>query len=50
MKMRNNESFYWEDSNVISFRTFFDYELATKRPSLLISGKPQPFADPQSLF
>jgi len=38
MKMKNNESFYHHDSNVISFRDFFDEELAHKRPSLILAG------------
>ncbi|AWT13131.1 type II restriction endonuclease [Stenotrophomonas maltophilia] len=38
MKMRTNESFYCHDSNVISFREFFDEELATKRPALVLAG------------
>ncbi len=36
--MKTNESFYYASSNVISFRDFFDDELARKRPTLLIAG------------
>ncbi len=36
MKSRSSESFYWEDPNVISFRTFFDEELARRRPGILM--------------
>lgn len=38
LKMKTNESLYYHDSNVISFREFFDEELARKRPSLLLAG------------
>jgi len=38
LKMKNNESFYYHDTNVISFRDFFDEELATKRPALVLAG------------
>lgn len=38
LKMKTNESFYYHDSNVISFREFFDEELARKRPALLLAG------------
>lgn len=38
LKMRTAESFYSEDANVISFRTFFDEELARKRPALLLAN------------
>lgn len=37
LKMKNNESFYYHDTNVISFREFFDEELARKRPALLLA-------------
>ncbi|QGL78878.1 EcoRII [Stenotrophomonas maltophilia] len=36
LKMKTNESLYYHDTNVISFREFFDEELARKRPSLLL--------------
>ncbi|HDS1551448.1 TPA: hypothetical protein QEK98_003719 [Stenotrophomonas maltophilia] len=36
LKMKSNESLYYHDTNVISFREFFDEELARKRPSLLL--------------
>ncbi|MCS4231121.1 hypothetical protein M2410_001854 [Stenotrophomonas chelatiphaga] len=36
LKTKNNESLYYNDANVISFRDFFDEELARKRPSLLL--------------
>ena len=38
LKIKNNESFYYHDTNVISFRDFFDEELATKRPALVLAG------------
>lgn len=38
LKMKTNESFYYHDSNVISFRELFDEELARRRPGLLIAG------------
>ncbi|QCZ95914.1 hypothetical protein DL544_01975 [Stenotrophomonas sp. pho] len=38
LKMKTNESFYYNDSNVISFRTFFDEEIASKRSKLLFSA------------
>lgn len=37
LKTKNNESLYYNDSNVISFREFFDEELATKRPALVLA-------------
>lgn len=37
LKMKTNESLYYHDKNVISFRDFFDEELAHKRPTLLLS-------------
>ncbi|HEL4807433.1 TPA: hypothetical protein UN084_002984 [Stenotrophomonas maltophilia] len=37
LKMKTNESFYYNDSNVISFRTFFDEEIASKRSKLLFN-------------
>lgn len=38
LKMKTNESLYYHDTNVISFRQFFDEELARKRPTLLLAG------------
>lgn len=38
LKMKSNESLYYHDTNVISFREFFDEELARKRPTLLLAG------------
>lgn len=38
LKMKTNESLYYYDANVISFREFFDEELARKRPTLLLAG------------
>lgn len=38
LKMKTNESLYYHDTNVISFREFFDEELARKRPTLLLAG------------
>lgn len=38
LKMKTNESLYYHDTNVISFRDFFDEELARKRPTLLFAG------------
>ncbi|WP_146186941.1 type II restriction endonuclease [Stenotrophomonas sp. HMWF023] len=38
LKMKTNESLYYHDTNVISFRDFFDEELARKRPVLLLGG------------
>nr|MBH1360172.1 hypothetical protein [Stenotrophomonas maltophilia] len=38
LKMKTNESLYYHDTNVISFREFFDEELARKRPTLLVAG------------
>lgn len=39
LKMKTNESFYYNDQNVISFREFFDEELAAKRPAILLSAR-----------
>lgn len=38
LKMKTNESLYYHDTNVISFREFFDEELARKRPTFLVAG------------
>lgn len=38
LKMKTNESLYYHDTNVISFREFFDEELARKRQTLLLAG------------